>query len=337
MIYIHRYCRVPFVVGRHISSLINTHQNFLGIIRNQGSGQITSTKNNHIVEIVISNPEKKNALSGRMIYQLANLVDDLLLSPSYNETVGLIIRGDRSGGAFCAGLDFSTALENSDLPEFAPMMCNLMTDLLTRIQCANIVSVAFVEGYALGGGAELSTSCDYRMLTSDSYIGFVHARLGASPGWGGGRRLYDIVGRSNTLRMLGTGKIMSAQEALDIGLASSVVPSRNELIKIDENDSNIDAVEAAYEFLNEFASMKYPVAVKDLKALVSSLSVDHSPVQMNRTTPVDQSEVANTTSRLMQDVHSSILNSSRVKAEKSMFFKRWGSKENADALSGKKK
>jgi enoyl-CoA hydratase/carnithine racemase len=339
---------------RLISTLLESHKEFLNVIENQGTGHIQHKHKDHILEITICNPEKKNALSGRMIHQFATLIDELVFSPDYYTTVGLILRGDPAGGAFCAGLDFSTALENSKRPDFSHMMCHLMTDLCTRIQCANVVSVAFVEGYALGGGAELSTACDYRMLTTDSHIGYVHAKLGASPGWGGGRRLYDIVGRPNALRMLGTAHIMNAQQALNIGLATHIVPSFTELEEasqsgaIRDNELHPEAVHAAYVFLNDFASMKYPLAVKDLKALVSSLSVDHttsppaSPTTATTTTAADIRVATNgassdTTNRLMEDVHTSILTSSRVAAEKAMFFKRWGSKENADALAGKRK
>lgn len=323
--------------GRHVSTLLDSHKEFLKVIENQGSGQIQHSIRERILEIIISNPEKKNALSGRMIFQFASLIDELIFSPSYQDTVGIILRGDPSGDAFCAGLDFSTALDNSNLPDFSQMMCHLMTDLCTRVQCANVISVAFVEGYALGGGAELSTACDYRMLTTASHIGFVHAKLGASPGWGGGRRLFDIVGRSNALYMLGTGQIMTAQQALNIGLATHVVPSLADLRKIEQSNGSgehdVEAVRAAYDFLKGFSTMKYPMAVKDLKSLVSSLAGEHSAVTNNGN--IHKSQTTETV--LMNDIHEAILSSNRVAAEKAIFFKRWGSKENSEALATKRK
>ena len=317
---------------RGLRTLLDEHRSFLDSIKMQGVGAVHCEKRNHIVEVTLSNPQKKNALSGKMIYQLAILVDELLFSQDHSETVGLILRGDKSGGSFCAGLDFSTALENAHQQEFAPLMCHLMTDLCTRIQCANIVSIAFIDGYALGGGAELSTACDYRILTSSSNIGFVHAKLGASPGWGGGRRLFDIVGRCHTLHLLGTASILSATEAYRIGLATQVVPS--------VTTSTDDPVVAAYEYMNQFALMEYPAAVKDMKSLVAGLSIFDLPPSttcnpIGNDSNNSNSHIDKRTLEVMEKAHEAILASSRVVTEKRVFFKRWGSVENTKALRSK--
>ncbi|KAG7273241.1 hypothetical protein CRUP_001337 [Coryphaenoides rupestris] len=73
-------------------------------------------------------------------------------------------------------------------------MCMFMQDALTRLLRLPLVSVALVEGRALGGGAELTTACDFRLVTRDSRIQFVHKHMGLVPGWGGAARLVPIRG-----------------------------------------------------------------------------------------------------------------------------------------------
>jgi len=83
----------------------------------------------------------------------------------------------------------------------------------------------YYSGKALGGGAEVAVACDFRAFARNSSIGFVQSTLGLSPGWGGGVRLVELVGRSHALRMLASGAIYSSEEAREIGLADYFVGS----------------------------------------------------------------------------------------------------------------
>lgn len=85
-----------------------------------------------------------------------------------------------------------------------------------------MISVAVVTGGAVGGGAELSTACDLRVLHPDAQVRFVHTKMGVSPGWGGGMRLTRLVGRRTALRLLATAAWVTAGEALSVGLADHV-------------------------------------------------------------------------------------------------------------------
>ena len=79
-----------------------------------------------------------------------------------------------------------------------------MQTSLTRLRRLGLVSVALIEGYAIGGGAEISTSTDFRVMVSQekSYIRFIHNSLSLCPGWGGASRLTQIIGRKSALRVM---------------------------------------------------------------------------------------------------------------------------------------
>jgi ethylmalonyl-CoA/methylmalonyl-CoA decarboxylase len=76
----------------------------------------------------------------------------------------------------------------------------------------------------MGGGAELSTACDHRVMATDASIHWVHIRMGVSPGWGGGYRLVNLVGRQKALKILAGSTPLSAHEALDIGYVDQLAP-----------------------------------------------------------------------------------------------------------------
>jgi enoyl-CoA hydratase/carnithine racemase len=93
---------------------------------------------------------------------------------------------------------------------------------------------ACLEG-ALGGGSELAMACDFRLLTSDTGgIGFVHSHMGITPAWGGCTRLVHTIGYTKALDLLTTGRRVSGEEALHIGLADGIVHTENSLTEASE-------------------------------------------------------------------------------------------------------
>lgn len=290
--------------------LVETFRHFLQQIENHGEGSISlcPIPDTKVVDVVISNPNKRNCLSGRMIFQLMTIIDSLSADQRYADTVAVLLRGEgsdyrtardeisRSSAAFCAGLDFSLAKQVVNTPAQGALMCAMMTAALNRLRCLDIVSVALVHGPALGGGAELATACDFRLMTDSpsSKIGFVHGRLGASPGWGGGARLVQIVGRSRALRMLGTAQVLGPSDALDVSLVDAVLPA--------EHPSSY--LQQSMSFLQPFTDMPFPRAVKDLKGLVAGLSAAEGGAEARE-------------------------------LEQRVFGRRWGSEDNLAALRDK--
>jgi ethylmalonyl-CoA/methylmalonyl-CoA decarboxylase len=251
-------------ITKAIHTIRHRHLPFLNAIANHGSGEIQFTQSGRIATILIKNPTKRNALSGRMINQFVDIIDELS-SPSVSSNISVVLlRGcDSFEPSFCAGLDFDLAKDIINTPQLGYEMCNMMTDALSRFKTSNFISFALIHGYALGGGAELSTSCDYRIMTSNSTIGFVHASIGATPGWGGMQRLINIVGRDQAIHLLCTSKRLTPMDALSINLVNYVIPNNeiNDYIKYTHDN-----------YLQAYVNMPYPNVVKELKHAISKMS-----------------------------------------------------------------
>ncbi|GLE04505.1 hypothetical protein PINS_up013460 [Pythium insidiosum] len=170
--------------------------------------------------IEIHNPSARNALSGRMMAQLADIVATLEDPAVHSNLTALVLGG--SGGWFCAGADLRVAKQELGSREAGIAMGALMVDTLTRLRRLPLVSVALVSGGAFGGGAELATACDFRVMADNAVIQFVQAKMGVSPGWGGGARLHKVVGRQQALRLLCTAERLDATRAQAIGLVDAV-------------------------------------------------------------------------------------------------------------------
>jgi ethylmalonyl-CoA/methylmalonyl-CoA decarboxylase len=298
-------------MARRFSSLVSRHQSFLSSIRHHGEGSV-HYKKDLISEIILDNPNKRNALSGVMINELIHILDDLLYnSPN---TIGLIIRGKTTSysTAFCAGLDFTLAKTIVNTSTKGLEMCALMTDALNQLRNGPIISLALIHGPALGGGAELSTACDYRAMTlaPTTEIGFVHGTIGASPGWGGASRLLNIVGRNKSIHLLCSAERLKPAKAQDIGLCDHVLTYTPEIQTETENDV---LSQYGHEILNCYTRMPFPSAVKDLKSLIADLS-NASPLTSGQSDPNHINQLV---------------------IERNMFQKRWGSEENSNALKKK--
>jgi ethylmalonyl-CoA/methylmalonyl-CoA decarboxylase len=247
-----------------IASLREKHRYFLDSIKahgadNGGSISLRETSSN-LVHICINNSNRRNAISGTMMNDLADIVDMLTLSEQRPAPTCAIVSG--SGDFFSSGADFQLATEYVNTSERGHQMSLFMTDALNRLRRAPIVSVAVINGPALGGGSEILTATDFRVFSKDAYVSFVQAKMGVTPGWGGTKRLVDLIGSRQALRLLGTSATISAEKALSIGLADDVVDL--------SGNSEDDVVNAGTQFLEPFLKQPYPDAIKSIKNVVAS-------------------------------------------------------------------
>ncbi|KAM4579994.1 ethylmalonyl-CoA decarboxylase isoform 2-T2 [Odontesthes bonariensis] len=162
---------------------------------------------------------------GAWASMMVDLEERVTQLEEWTDGKGLIIQG--AAETFCSGSDLNAVRAISN-PQDGMKMCMFMQSALTRLLRLPLISVALVEGKALGGGAELTTACDFRLMASGSVIQFVHKHMGLVPGWGGAARLVRIVGSQNALKLLGGAVKVDSELGLHIGLADGVLESDQE-------------------------------------------------------------------------------------------------------------
>ena len=93
---------------------------------------------------------------------------------------------------------------------------------MKRLKDLPMIKVAAIEGYAIGGGAEIAMVCDKILMNQSSKIGFVHIKTGIVDGWSGGSRLVNIVGPISALNLMLSGKLVDAKECLEYNIVNEV-------------------------------------------------------------------------------------------------------------------
>ncbi|MCK6506600.1 enoyl-CoA hydratase/isomerase family protein [Myxococcota bacterium] len=202
----------------------------------RGEGALRSEPQPGWTELVLDNPSARNALSPGMMVDLGAAVARLEAEPP----AAVVLRG-QGEAAFCAGGDLRAVRSHLLAPGSAGGMLDHMADLLDRLQRLPTLVIAAVEGAALGGGAELLTACDLVIAARDAQVGFVHARLGVSPGWGGGARLVRRVGSRRAALVLLPVDGPTAERAAALGLVDELVPPGQALARAREVATRVAA------------------------------------------------------------------------------------------------
>lgn len=171
-----------------------------------------------IATIVLNRPDKLNALDSRMIGEL----DAVIAGISGDPKVRAFIVTGAGEKAFAAGADIKELSQLS--PEGARTHSARGQAVLRKLETCGKISVAAVNGYALGGGLEVAMSCTLRFASSNARFGLPEVKLGLIPGYGGTQRLARLVGPGRALEMLLSGEPVDAGEAFRIGLVNRVVP-----------------------------------------------------------------------------------------------------------------
>jgi enoyl-CoA hydratase len=211
---------------------------------------IRETDKQGIATITINRPKKLNALNSKVLDEIEEVFDSL----EGDDNVSAVIVTGAGDKAFVAGADIK---ELRDLNKNTGKEASRKgQQIFQQIEDSRKPVVAAVNGYALGGGAELAMACHLRVAGSNAVFGLPEVGLGLIPGYGGTQRLPRIVGRAKALEMILTGKQVDAEEALKIGLVNAVAKE--------------DPVEDARELIRKMLS-KGPLAVqKALKAVFAS-------------------------------------------------------------------
>lgn len=168
--------------------------------------------------VTINRPDKRNALDGATRAQLIEVFDELAANPEVRAVV-LTGAGDK---AFVAGADISEFEGRSPIDQFRVMSGRTVFDAADRFPKPLI---AALNGFTLGGGCELAMACDIRLAADTARLGQPEVNLGIIPGGGGTQRLPRLVGSGAAFKLLYTGDLIDAAEALRIGLVDEVVPA----------------------------------------------------------------------------------------------------------------
>jgi 3-hydroxypropionyl-coenzyme A dehydratase len=165
----------------------------------------------------INRPEALNAMNLDVISELSKMIDIIAVDESIKAVV-ITGAGERS---FCAGADISYMV-NID-PMQAEKYATSAQDVINKVDRLEKPVIAAVNGFALGGGCELAMACDIRIASSNAKIGQPEVTIGIPPGWGGTQRLMRLVGPAKAKELIFTGKMITADEAYQMGLVNTVI------------------------------------------------------------------------------------------------------------------
>jgi enoyl-CoA hydratase/carnithine racemase len=174
----------------------------------------------HIAKLIINRPEAKNAFSPEMI---ALWREALERAQADQEIRVMVITG--RGDTFCSGGDIRDMAEGKlrswDMKNF---LWEGVHRILLALEDTDKPVIAAINGTAMGAGLDMAIMCDLRVCSDRARMAESYIMMGIAPGDGGAYFLPRLVGIARALELLFTGRVISAKEALDIGLVNRVVP-----------------------------------------------------------------------------------------------------------------
>jgi enoyl-CoA hydratase/carnithine racemase len=216
-----------------------------------------------VATITLCRPEVHNAQTSRMWEALRDIGRDLS-----GEVRVVVLRGQ--GRSFSSGLDLSegqsamAALTRLGADGAAERIAGFQQGF-SWLRRPDLITIAAVQGHAIGAGLQLALACDLRVLADDAQLAMAEVTLGLVPDLGGTRRLVELVGYSRALEICVTGRRLDAAEAHRIGLANLVVPP--------------DQLAAAVADLTAAVLAGHRDAVIEIKALLLAATTRSYPEQ----------------------------------------------------------
>jgi len=202
-----------------------------------------------VARITLDRPEKRNALSIALSDELIEAID---LVQSSTTLKVLIIGG--AGETFCAGDDITEMHKWGDA-NGVMRRARLYQTMANALEELDKITIAAVDGFAVGGGLEITMACDFVVATQRARWGMPEVDVGITPGWGGTTRLARLIGRRMTKEVNLLGALHPAARATDLGLWNRVVDD-------DRLDAEVDA-------LVEVLLTKNHQAVRQLKFIIN--------------------------------------------------------------------
>ena len=171
-----------------------------------------------VATVTLNRPKVLNALNTATFDDL----EDVFTVLAADDGVRVILLTGAGEKAFAAGADIN---ELAEVDSIAGKQLSLRGQgVFNLIESCGKPVIACINGFALGGGCELAMACTLRLASENAKLGQPEVKLGLLPGYGGSQRLPRLVGKGRALQILLTGDMISAQEAMRIGLVNEVVP-----------------------------------------------------------------------------------------------------------------
>ncbi|HBB89798.1 MAG TPA: enoyl-CoA hydratase/isomerase family protein [Blastocatellia bacterium] len=180
-----------------------------------GASAILTDISGAIAVIRFDQPAKRNPLSSATLDELADAVSSLT---AREDLKAIVFTG--SEDVFASGADISelTELDSERAAEFSQFGQNVFQTIADARQ----VTIAAISGYCMGGALDLALACDIRIASPQAVFRHPGARLGIITGWGGTQRMPRLIGRARSLEFFLTTRWIKSEEALEIGLVSSI-------------------------------------------------------------------------------------------------------------------
>ena len=188
----------------------------MGRPKSKVSAPVLVRRQQGIAYLRLNRPDVLNTLNRETLERLSVLLDAI----EADDGIKAVILTGSGPKAFSAGADIHYMHEASPLE--VRDLARLAVSVNSKIETLGKPVVAAINGYALGGGLELAEACTLRIAVSTAKLGHPEVRIGAVAGWGGTTRLPRLVGRGRAAELLLTGRMISAEEALSMGLVNRV-------------------------------------------------------------------------------------------------------------------
>ncbi|MGA8745181.1 MAG: enoyl-CoA hydratase/isomerase family protein [Solirubrobacterales bacterium] len=184
----------------------------------QDPTQLTYHEEHGLARITLARPEVHNALSMQLSAELIQAIHRVRES---RDITALVIAG--AGDTFCAGDDITEMPPWGDANDVMRRVC-LYQQMADALEGIDKTTVAAVDGFAVGGGLEITMACDFVIATRRARWGMPEIDSGITPGWGGTTRMTRLIGRRMTKEVNLLGALHPASRAVELGLWNRVVP-----------------------------------------------------------------------------------------------------------------
>jgi len=218
---------------------------------------VLEERENGVWWIILNRPSRKNALNKSLIKELFQAFDEV------QKKGGKIAVLKGSGGTFSAGGDLKECLESGDAVSWVWEAVSLLNALVIKIRKAPLISLALVEGFAVGAGMNLALACDLIVASEDAIFNVAYRRIGFTPDGGGSVFLPKLIGEKKYNELYLLSRDISAKEAKELGIVNFVFPRE----KLDEEVEKLikELLSLPQEVIPFYKSLVNACLYKDLE------------------------------------------------------------------------